>query len=110
MLDLSHISSGFMITIYIKALYVYKDSSNFSFHDSVMRRKGKYVVNSVKDQTNPEFPACCFCRRGKYIVNDVEDSRETLKCCFFRQDSDIKDYQLWVRCNKEDSPYPLIGK
>lgn len=46
-------------------------------------------------------------RRGKYIVNKDE---HCLICCFCSQDSDIKDYQMWVRYGKEDSPYPLIGK
>lgn len=46
-------------------------------------------------------------RRGKYIVNKHE---HCLSCCFCSQDSDIKDYQMWVRYGKEDSPYPLIGK
>jgi hypothetical protein len=46
-------------------------------------------------------------RRGKYIVNKDE---HCLTCCFCSQDSDIKDYQMWVRYGKEDSPYPLIGK
>ncbi|XP_063404847.1 rho GTPase-activating protein 20-like isoform X3 [Mytilus trossulus] len=45
-------------------------------------------------------------------VDTNMDAQKVLKECMAHShlsDSDPKDYQMWVRYGKEDSPYPLIG-
>lgn len=87
---ISFITSNYTISSEYELLCISYKSSNFTIpvciHGSVMHRRGKYVVNGEPDGL---CLTCCFCSL---------------------QDSDPKDYQMWVRYGKEDSPYPLIGE